>query len=209
MKEIKENIYADVENERILIRQAKQGYKPAFTKLITLYQQKVFGLAYKFFQDRDDAMEIVQETFIRLHQKLDTFDENDSKTRFNNWVYRIAYNLCIDYYRKYKKKKADMKDIYDFNEDSRTDSTNPEDELDRERFRHSLEKHVMKLSKRQKSVFMLRHYSGLKHHEIADTLGLSIGTVKSLYHRAVLSLKKWMVEIHPVRLEELRREEAG
>ncbi|MCP5047314.1 MAG: RNA polymerase sigma factor [bacterium] len=211
MKEIKENIYADVENERILIRQAKQGYQPAFTRLISLYQKKVFGLAYKFFQDRDDAMEIVQETFIRLHQKLDGFDENDGKTRFNNWVYRIAYNLCIDYYRKFKKKKAGMKELYEFNEDSRMTSTNPEDDLDRQNFRENLQKAVMKLSKRQKTVFVLRHYSGLKHHEIAETLGLSVGTIKSLYHRAVKSLKKSLVD---VKLDEwydlnIHRDEVG
>lgn len=194
MKVIQENRYANDEQERTLVRRIKQGYQPAFTELASLYQQKVFRLAYGFFQNRDDAMEIVQETFLRVYQKLDGFDENDERTRFNNWIYRIAYNLCIDFYRKFKKKKAEMKDIYEFDQDQRTDSTFPEDQLDRENFRHHLEKHVMKLPRRQKMVFTLRHYSGMKHHEIADTLELSVGTIKSLYHRAVKNIKKHLVD---------------
>lgn len=194
MKVIQENRYANDEKERTLVRRIKQGYQPAFTELASLYQQKVFRLAYGFFQDKDDAMEIVQEAFLRVYQKLDGFDENDERTRFNNWIYRIAYNLCIDFYRKFKKKKAEMKDIYEFDRDQRMDTTFPEDQLDRENFRHHLEKHVMKLPRRQKMVFTMRHYSGMKHHEIADTLELSVGTIKSLYHRAVQNIKKHLVE---------------
>jgi len=190
MKETQEITDAAIKKERILIRQVKQGYQPAFTELITLYQAKIFRLAYGFFQDRDDAMEIVQETFLRLYQKIDGFDETNESTYFKNWVYRIAYNLCIDFYRKYKKSKVDMKEIYRFNEDSKTETTRPEDKLDRENFRHHLKKSVMRLSKRQKMVFVLKHYSGFKHHEISGMLNLTVGTVKSLYHRAVQSLKK-------------------
>ena len=109
---IQESRYANDEQERTLVRRIKQGHQPAFSELASLYQQKVFRLAYWFFKDKDDAMEIVQETFLRLYQKLDGFDETDERTRFNSWIYRIAYNLCIDFYRKFKKKKAEMKDIY-------------------------------------------------------------------------------------------------
>jgi RNA polymerase sigma-70 factor (ECF subfamily) len=194
MKVLQENHYADDEKERTLVRRIKQGVQPAFTELASMYQQKVFRLAYGFFQDRDDAMEIVQETFLRVYRKLDGFDETDERTRFNNWIYRIAYNLCIDYYRKFKKKKAEMKDLYEYDRDQRTDSTFPEDQLDRENFRHHLKKHVMRLPRRQQTVFTMRHYSGLKHHEVAEILGLSVGTIKSLYHRAVKSIKKHLVD---------------
>ena len=190
MKETLEVTNANIEEERVLIRQVKEGYKSAFTGLITLYQKKVFKLAYGFFQDRDDAMEIVQETFLKLYQRLDGFDENDPQSRFSNWVCRIAYNLCIDYYRKFKKQKADMKEIYESNEKSQVSGTNPEEQLDRQRFRRHLEKSVMRLPKRQKMVFVLKHYSGLKHHEISGLLGLSVGTIKSLYHRSIKNIKK-------------------
>jgi RNA polymerase sigma-70 factor (ECF subfamily) len=205
MKELEENTYADFEKERILIRRVKQGFQPAFSELIILYQKKVFRLAYGFFQDRDDAMEIVQETFIRIHRKIGGFDENEGNTRFNNWVYRIAYNLCIDYYRKFKKKKAKLQEIYDYDEDNRTVSTNPADLLERQNFRHHLKKSVWRLPRRQKMVFVLRHYSGYKHHEIAGLLNLSVGTIKSLYHRAVKSVKKSLLDINNNGLDDSRQ----
>ncbi len=196
-KKNKETIYADLahfEKERALIRRAKQGDRPAFTELITRYQKQVFRLAYGFFQNKDDAMEIVQETFLRMYQKLAGFDESNNENQFSGWVNRIAYNLCIDFYRKFKRKKADMKDIYQFEEESRVVSHFPEDQLDRQNFRHHLKKSVLSLPRKQKMIFVLKHYSGYKHHEISTMLNLSVGTIKSMYHRAVQTLKVSLVK---------------
>lgn len=192
----KENSDANDEQERKLICQVKQGYTPAFTQLISLYQKQVFRLAYGFFQDRDDAMEIVQETFLRVYQKLDSYDESSRDTRFGGWVNRIAYNLCIDYYRKFKKKKAELKDLYHFEEENRVTSHFPENQLDQQNFKHQLKKLVQKLPKQQKKIFVLKHYSGFKHHEISSMLNVSVGSIKSLYHRAVHSLEKSLVLTH-------------
>lgn len=199
MKKVPENtneLHDEIRDESNLIRQVKAGHQWAFTQLVSVYQKQVFRLAYGFFRDRDDAMEIVQETFLRVYQKLDGFDENDGRTQFKNWVFRIAQNLCIDFYRKFRKQKADMKDIYEFDENTRGEDTHPEDKLDRETFRRNLEESVIKLPRRQKEVFMLKHYNGLKHHEVGEILELSVGTVKSLYHRAIQHLKKHMVVEH-------------
>lgn len=219
---------ANIQEENELVLRLLEGDGDAFTKLVGLYQRRIFNLAFGFFQDRDDAMEIVQETFIRLYEKIDRFDPSgryaartpskDLKqsplstktmgrenrehqhgagglTSFKNWVYRIAYNLCIDYYRKFKKKKAGDKELYEFYENRDRETTSPEDVIDRVHFKHTLEKCVMRLSKRQRMVFMLKHYSQLKHHEIADILNVSVGTVKSLYHRAVKTLQKRLVRL--------------
>lgn len=185
----------DIQKENELIRQLQKGDRDAFTELVTLYQQKIFKLAFGFFQDRDDAMEIVQETFLRLYEKIDRFQEARSQTAFKNWVYRIAYNLCIDFYRKFKKRKADEKELYEFYENQAGESTSPEDIMDRLQFKQTLKKSVMKLSKRQQMVFMLKHYSQLKHHEISGILNISVGTTKSLYHRAIKNLEKQMVRL--------------
>ena len=181
------------ENERNLIRQAKEGHQWAFTQLVSLYQKPLFRMAYGFFRDKDDAMEIVQDAFLRVYRKIEGFDETDPRAQFKNWVYRIAHNLCIDHYRKYKKQKAEMSDIFQHNEDIRGDSGSPEEAVDRETFRENLKLSVLRLPNRQKSVFTLKHYDGLKHHEIAEILNLSVGTVKSLYHRAIQNLKKHLV----------------
>lgn len=199
MKNVPENtneLHDEIRDEKNLIRQVRAGHQWAFTQLVSVYQKQVFRLAYGFFRDRDDAMEIVQETFLRVYQKLDGFDETDSRTQFKNWVFRIAQNLCIDFYRKFRKQKAEMKDIYEFDEETRGRDTHPEERLDRESFRHNLDESVMRLPRRQKEVFMLKHYNGLKHHEVGEILDLSVGTVKSLYHRAIQHLKKHLVVEH-------------
>ena len=194
MKEPQELTDVNIQEENELIRLVRQGNHQAFTELITLYQQKVFKLAFGFFQDRDDAMEIVQETFLRVYEKIDRFDQSSKQTAFKNWVYRIAYNLCIDFYRKFKKQKTEKKELYEFYESQERETTNPEDPIDRLHFRYTVKKCMMQLSKRQQMVFMLKHYSNLKHQEISDILNLSIGTVKSLYHRAMKNLEKRLLD---------------
>ncbi len=194
-----ERTNANIQEENELIRLVQQGNHQAFTELITLYQQKVFKLAFGFFQDRDDAMEIVQETFLRVYEKIDRFDRSNRQTAFQNWVFRIAYNLCIDFYRKFKKQKTEKKELYEFYESQERETTNPEDQIDRVHFRHTVKKCMMQLSKRQQMVFMLKHYSNLKHQEISGILNLSVGTVKSLYHRAMKNLEKQLFRFEVTR----------
>jgi RNA polymerase sigma-70 factor, ECF subfamily len=189
-KQVTEITDVDANDEKRLIRLVKEGNQPAFTRLIMLHQKQVFRLAYGFFQDKDDAMEIVQETFIRLYRKIDGYDDNGDQTQFKRWIHRIAYNLCIDYYRKFKKQKKEMKVIYEHDESSRTITTRAEDNLDLRNFRENLKKSAMRLPKSQKTVFLLKHYNGLKHQEISELLDLSVGTIKSLYHQSIKNLKK-------------------
>lgn len=193
MNERMEQNNARMHEESILVRQVREGNRQAFTELVTRYQRDIYKLAFGFFQDRDDALEIVQETFMRVYEKIDRFGKLSTDNSFRHWVYRIAYNLCIDFYRKFKKKKADDKELYEFYESRDRETTNPESDLDRLHFKHTLKKSIMGLSKRQQMVFMLKHYSDLKHQEISTILGLSVGTVKSLYHRAVKTLGKRLV----------------
>lgn len=176
-----------VRKENELIRLFKLGSEEAFTRLIALYQQQVFKVAYGFFRDRDDAMEIVQETFLRVYQKIDRFDRNSS---FKSWVYRIAYNLCIDFYRKFKGKRNYHRDIYELDEARNLTLLEPEEHIDRRDFKESLENSLQSLSKRQRMIFVLKHYNSLKYREIADILDISVGTAKSLHHRAAKVLKK-------------------
>jgi RNA polymerase sigma-70 factor, ECF subfamily len=189
---LKELNNAESRKENDLIRQVQQGDHDAFAELASLYQRNVFKLAFGFFQDKDDAMEIVQETFLRVYEKIHKFDcpENGCSTAFKSWLYNIANHLCIDFYRKFKKKKADDRELYEFYESSDRETTNPESQMDRLHFKHTLGKCVMHLPKRQQMIFMLRQYSDLKHEEIAQALHISVGTVKSQYHRAVKTLGK-------------------
>jgi RNA polymerase sigma-70 factor (ECF subfamily) len=184
----KPNDQLDNQVESELINRIKQGDHQAFSRLIVMYQKSVFRLAMGFFHDRDDAQEIVQETFLRIHEKIGSFDE---KTRFRNWMYRIALNLCVDYYRKFKKKPAKIKQDYQIILDQNTGhNQEPEECFDILRFKERLQKSLYRLPKRQKSIFVLKHYGQYRYREIADILNISIGCVKSLHHRSINKLKK-------------------
>jgi RNA polymerase sigma-70 factor (ECF subfamily) len=187
MRNIKEITDVGTARENELIRLVKVGNNQAFTEIVTLYQKRIFKMAYGFFRDSDDAMEIVQETFLRIYEKIDKFDNHSS---FKNWVYRIAYNLCIDFYRKFKNKSKHSKEICEFDKVSSADTIDPEVHLDRQNFQESLQNSLETLSKRQKMIFVMKHYNSLKYREISEILNISVGTVKSLHHRAAKVLKK-------------------
>ncbi|MCK5058289.1 MAG: RNA polymerase sigma factor [Candidatus Aminicenantes bacterium] len=187
MKNLQEKTDANIDRDNELIRLLKEGNRQAFTEIIRLYQKGVFKVAYGFFRDRDDAMEIVQETFMRVYEKIDRFGNHSS---FKNWVYRIATNLCIDYYRKFKSKKIHSQDISELDDMHSSDTVPPEERLDRQNFKKNLEESLQTLSKRQKMIFVMKHFNALKYKEISGILNISVGTVKSLHHRAARALKK-------------------
>jgi len=188
----KENVTAD--REGVLIRQAKTGNARAFEEIIFLYQQRIFKLAYWFLQDPEDAMEIVQDTFLRLYKNIHGFREG---TRFQGWIFRIATNLCIDYYRKFKKRQQKGEDINRWAADRQAlaDSTdNPEEQASRQVLRENIKNSVRRLPKREKMIFVLKHYSQLKYREIAEIMNISTGTVKSAHHRALSRVKREVME---------------
>ncbi len=187
MNKSQEVTNVSIERDRELIRRFKEGDRQAFTEIVSRYQKRVFKLAYGFFQDKDDAMEIVQETFMRVYEKIDRFDNESS---FKNWVLRVAYNLCIDFYRKFKSKKSYHREVYEFSQAQNPTDVEPEQQIDQQDFRQNLQESLAFLSARQKMIFVLKHYNCLKYQEIANILDISVGTVKSLHHRAAKALKK-------------------
>lgn len=187
LRNLQEITDANIKRDNELVRLVKQGDQQAFTELITLYQKRIFKMAFGFFRDKDDAMEIVQETFLRVYEKIDKFDLHSS---FKNWIYRVAYNLCIDFYRKFKSKKNQSQDMFELDEVRNIAVVDPEAQADRQIFKEDLEKSLLTLSKRQKMIFVMKHFSALKYKEISDILNISVGTVKSLHHRAAKALKK-------------------
>ena len=168
-----------------LIERVKNGDRDAFMTITNLYQKKVFLLAYSFFRNRDDALDIVQETFLRFFQKVEMFRRGEN---FQNWLLQIAKNLCIDYYRKnYGKRKELMSNTpVDELNLSVQNGHDPEVASD---LRTIFSASIKKLAKRQKMIFVMKHYNQLKYKEIAEVLGISLGTVKSLHYKAVQNLR--------------------
>lgn len=165
-----------------------RGDREAFLKVIRLYQKKVFQMAYGFFGNREDALDIVQETFLRVHEKADTFDQDRS---LQNWVLQVAKNICIDYYRKNyrKRKELESKKPLDELDPAAEPGPPPGEAADLQRI---LGLCVDKLTVRQRTIFVMRHFQELRNEEIARTLNISLGTVKSLHFKAVQNLRSML-----------------
>jgi RNA polymerase sigma-70 factor (ECF subfamily) len=170
-----------------LVQKVRSGDREAFITLTRTYQKKVFVLTYSFFRDKEDALDLVQETFLRLYQKIDSFRPGHS---FEAWLLQIAKNLCIDHYRREAGRRG-------LETDKPVEELNVADpkagggEQSRD-LKEILNRCVERLAERQRLIFIMRHYNQLKNEEIAQTLGISIGTVKSLHFKAVQNLRALM-----------------
>lgn len=97
----------------LLIEKIKSGDRDAFVSITNLYQRKVFAVAYSFFRNKEDALDIVQETFLRVYQKINMFKQGKN---FQNWLLQITKNLCIDFYRKQQSKDRNLNKNMDISE---------------------------------------------------------------------------------------------
>jgi RNA polymerase sigma-70 factor (ECF subfamily) len=171
-----------------LVDRIRSGDRDAFMTVSRLYQKKVYLLAYSYFRNSEDAMDIVQETFLRLYQKVNMYKPERS---FQNWLLQIAKNLCIDYYRKHYGKNKDFqreKSLEELKTPVADNNINQNSSDLKDIFAVCLEQ----LTERQRMIFVMRHYNNLDYKEIAQILNISLGTVKSLHFKAVKNLKMLM-----------------
>ena len=157
------------------------------------HQENIYYLAYDMTGNRQDAEDLSQEVFIKAYRSLKKF-RGDAK--LSSWLYRIAVNTFID--KKRKKREAAVylsDDQHDGGNDTIQYSdlnpgNNPENLTESGLMQRNIKIALNKLSPRERSVFVLRHYNDLQLGEISNILNLSIGTVKSLIFRAVKKLQE-------------------
>ena len=174
-------------DDQTLILQCRAGDSSAFRELVRRYQQKAYGIAYSMLRDSDDAMDVTQEAFIKVHRYLDNFKGSSS---FYTWLYRITVNLCIDHLRKRKKgHQVEFDEALDHDEAQGGDllpstmDMDPGRNLDRRELRERIEQALDTLSPNHRAVILMREVEGLSYKEIAKVMEISIGTVMSrLFH---------------------------
>jgi len=184
-KSVEENKH-DLELEHRLVSRIQGGEKEAFGELVGLYQKKIFVFAYGFFPNREDALEIVQETFMRIFAKIDGYQQNHS---FSGWIYRLTHNICIDYYRKFAKKNALENNFADVPEKQLAVAADCHGLLESRQMSAAIERAAENLSAKQKSVFTLKYRQGMKLQQVAEVMNVSLGTVKTLHHRALIKIR--------------------
>ncbi len=169
----------------LLLEKIRSGDRDAFVTITRLYQRKVFVLAYSFFRNKEDALDIVQETFLRVYQKIDMFKKGRN---FQNWLLQITKNLCIDFYRKRQGKEPQLTEGTDISElnirDTRASETHEASDINR-----ILSDCIDRLSEKQRLVFVMKQYNQFEYSEIAQILNVATGTVKSLHFKATQRLR--------------------
>lgn len=175
------------ELQQRLVARIKGGEREAFSELVGLYQKKIFIFAYGFFPNREDALEIVQETFMRVFEKIAGFHQDYS---LSGWIYRLTHNIYIDYYRKFAKKNALENNFADVPEKHLAVADNCQAVLESRQMSAAIDRAAENLSLKQKSIFTLKYRQGMKLQQVAEIMDVSLGTVKTLHHRALRKIRK-------------------
>ncbi len=184
-----------------LIEAAKKGDRQAFSALVARFEETVYRFAFKICRDSEKARETLQDTFINVYRKLDSFD---GKSKFSSWLYTIVSNNCL--MRRRRRKMQELEDpleLYDDPNDregshrrapiARWEET-PADLLLSKELRSVLDKAIRKLPLEYRAVFVLRDVEGKSTEETARILKLSIEATKSRLRRARAFLRD---QLHP------------
>jgi RNA polymerase sigma-70 factor (ECF subfamily) len=173
-----------------LMSRVQRGDMNAYQELVRLYQRKVFRVISGYHRDPEDAMEVLQDTFLKVYTACQTWER---RTSFSAWLYRIAINASIDRYRRGDKgRTTSLEDVMEAQVQKSALAATPHTPLDGLRDgerRRVLEEAVRRLPDRQREVVSLRYFADMQLGEIARTLNCPLGTVKSNLHKAVLALK--------------------
>ncbi len=179
---------AEPHNVPLLVERIKEGDREAFVEITRLYQKKVYLLAYSYLRNNEDALDVVQETFLRLYQKVNMFHTDKN---FQTWLLQIAKNLCIDYYRKNYSRNKDYRSDKDV-EEVNVPAWNDENSHSFSDIKRVFAECLDRLTEKQRMIFVMKHYNNLEYKEIAQILRISVGTVKSLHFKAVQNLRALM-----------------
>ncbi len=183
---------APVTDEQALVDRLAVGDRSAFQELVEAHKKKVYYLAYDMLGNGSDAEDVSQEVFIKVFRSFGTFKRG---ARLGSWIYRIAYNTCIDHLRKRDTTpEAVETQVLEARPESEVAftaaSVDPLRAAERELLQRRIERALEKVSPQEKAVFLLRHYDDLMLKDIAEALGLSVGSVKSYLFRAVKKLQR-------------------
>lgn len=184
--------------EAEVVRKAKQGNEEAFAELVNSYSERIYNLALRILRNREDAEDVLQETFITVLQKLSTFD---GRSNFFTWIYRIATNASLMKLRKKKLVFADLPENPDMGvrpeEEKFVDwSQDPSFSIQNEEIKKIINSSISQLSEIYRTVFILRDIEDLSIRETGKILNITEENVKIRLRRARLFLREKISEYY-------------
>jgi len=169
-----------VDAELEWIARAKQGDQQAFHCLYENYHRRIYSLCWRMLADKESAEDVCQEVFVQLWQKINDFR---GESKFSTWLHSVATNIVLGHLRKHKNW---LQRVFSIEDHTVKDISVEMEELP------ELDKHIMRLPERARLVFVLFAVEGYRHEEIANMLGMAVGSSKAQYHRAKGLLQQWV-----------------
>src|SRR5215213_11337586 len=179
-----------------VVRLAQQGRELAFRELVRRYERPVFSLVFRMVRDRETAEDLAQDAFVKV---LNHIDRYSPEFKFSSWLFKIANNVAIDYLRKRRIDTVSMDGSPHAASAAQVEATSFDvavhqesalDEMESRELGSAIEQAIARLRPEYRSCIMLRHVEGRSYEEIAATLDLPLGTVKTYIHRARHELRK-------------------
>ena len=177
-------------------RLAQQGREPAFRELVRRYERPVFSLVFRMVRDTATAEDLAQDTFIKV---LNHIDKYRPEFKFSSWLFKVANNVAIDFLRRRQlstvsidgaPNASSVADIEATRFDIADKSESALEAMEARELGSSIERAIGALRPEYRSCIMLRHVEGRSYEEIAATLDLPLGTVKTYIHRARHQLRE-------------------
>lgn len=201
---------AEAKVDRGLVEKAQLGDREAFRQLVERHQRRAFAIAISTVRDENDAREIVQEAFLRVHKSLHKFQGSSS---FFTWLYRIVTNLAIDHVRRPANREAELFDDAQIGDEaevfpfiSRIDGADPADVVRRQEIAARIQRALDDLPPYHRSVIIMREVEGMSYQEMAEAMDVSKGTIMSRLFHARQKLQRALADCYR---EQLGQEPRG
>src|SRR5689334_12163954 len=191
---------ADV-SELDLVKRCQDGESEAFDELVTRYRTRVFGMIYNMVHSEQDAWDLAQDSFLKAWKSIGRFRGQSS---FYTWIYRIVMNVTIDWLRKKQVKGtgAEFNDAIQLKEIDPASHTVPHADvqphvhMEHQEIRERIEAAIAQLSPEHRAVILMKEIESMQYHEIAESLGCSIGTVMSRLFYARKKLQNLLRDVY-------------
>ena len=192
--------YKQLTDQEIVVL-ARQGREAAYRELIGRYQRPVFSLIYRLVRDREKSEDLAQETFIKVLNALDRYDPS---YKFSSWIFKIAHNTSLDHLRKKEPRTLSLEGSPHAESQSEQEASTiqalsteetPEDYAASRELGATLEQAIAKLRPEYRTAIVMCHVEGRPYEEIAEVMGVPLGTIKTYIHRARNELKKELAHL--------------
>ncbi|MFL5320324.1 MAG: RNA polymerase sigma factor [Myxococcaceae bacterium] len=185
-----------------LVKRVRSGDQRAFRLLVERYQKKIYAVALGMLKDKEDAMDVTQEAFVKVYKYLDHFKGDSS---FYTWLYRITSNICIDVLRK--RQGGGMREQVEFDETMEMDTaeanigalgsrlgTNPQKSALRKELADKIQEALAQVPEKHRMILLMREVEGLSYEDLAKVLEIPKGTVMSRLFHARAKVQKILSE---------------